>query len=851
MRPSFFRSMIPGPESLARWSARRRWTVVGIWLALLILGVLLNATLLGDALTTEGEATGTTESERVEELLGERFSVEQVAELRVEEVLLVRSDAGRAVEDPAFREFVVGLTDQLRGLGARVVVGSASFYDEGEEALISADRRTAVLRFTLADVFQIGEFFGNVRFFLDENPGFGVLAVEQPTAGRVQEIVIVRSESGTVDDAAFQTLVEDLFFELIALGSDVVQRGTHYYLAGDEGLVSADRSTTLLPLNVNEDEVEQVLDVVQRFRGAEGFELLITGPAIVDLEFEETAESDLVTGELQFGLPIAVVVLLLVFGAVVAAALPLVLALTAIMIALGVAALLGQAFDLSIFITNMVFMIGLAVGIDYSLFIVARYREERGAGRAQAEAIARAGGTAGRAVLFSGIAVVLALIGMVLVPETTFISLGTGAIVVVLVSVAASLTLLPAVLSLLGDRVNGLQVPLVSRLQGDPHPERAGGMWDRVAQTVMKAPGVSLLVAGGLLVALTVPAFSLNMGSNGVGSLPDGFESKDGFQVLQRDFAAGLAEPTLIAVDGPLREPAVEGAIEQLTGAIEADGAFGPVERADNAVGDLAVLSVAIRGGAVLSEFAQDAVRRVRDDYIPEAFAGVPAQALVGGETASNLEFVEIASDALLVVFPFVLGLSFLLLLVMFRSIVVPIKAIVMNLLSVGAAYGLLVLVFQEGILNEVFGFQQADVVEAWIPVFLFSVLFGLSMDYHVFLLSRIKERWDETGDNHESVAFGLRSTGRLITGAALIMVAVFAGFASGELVMFQQVGFGLGVAILLDATVIRSVLVPASMKLLGAWNWYLPTWLEWLPAIQLEPLPGEAPVGEVERSSG
>ena len=209
MRPSFFRSMIPGPEALARWSARRRWTVVGIWLALLILGVLLNATLLGDALTTEGEATGTTESERVEELLGERFSVEQVAELRVEEVLLVRSDAGRAVEDPAFREFVVGLTDQLRGLGARVVVGSASFYDEGEEALISADRRTAVLRFTLADVFQIGEFFGNVRFFLDENPGFGVLAVEQPTAGRVQEIVIVRSESGTVDDAAFQTLVEE------------------------------------------------------------------------------------------------------------------------------------------------------------------------------------------------------------------------------------------------------------------------------------------------------------------------------------------------------------------------------------------------------------------------------------------------------------------------------------------------------------------------------------------------------------------------------------------------------------------------------------------------------------------
>ena len=253
-----------------------------------------------------------------------------------------------------------------------------------------------------------------------------------------------------------------------------------------------------------------------------------------------------------------------------------------------------------------------------------------------------------------------------------------------------------------------------------------------------------------------------------------------------------------------------------------------------NPARDLALLTVPVAGDAVSSE-AQDAVKRLRETYIPAAIEGSGATVLVTGETAFNMDFFKIADDAARVVFPFVLGISFLLLLLVFRSIIVPIKAIILNLLSVGATYGILVLIFQKGVGNELFGFQQAETIEAWLPIFLFAVLFGLSMDYHVFLLSRIRERFDQTQNNTESVAFGIRSTGHLITGAALIMVAVFWGFALGDLVPLQQMGFGLGLAVLLDASIVRMVLVPASMRLLGRWNWYLPGWLEWLPDLRVE----------------
>ena len=481
-------------------------------------------------------------------------------------------------------------------------------------------------------------------------------------------------------------------------------------------------------------------------------------------------------------------------------------------------------------------MIGLAVGIDYSLFFVARYREERARGLDKHEAIGRAGGTAGRTVLFSGMAVFLGLIGMLLVPTNIFISIGLGAIFVVITAVLASMTLLPALLGLLGDGINRLSIPLIGRSQTEYYETRTGGFWDRLSRGVMRQPAISLLLAGGILIAAVVPFFDINTGSAGISTFPDNIESKEAFLILDEEFSAEGFTPAEIVIDGDISSELVQMGIDDLTDALKGDEAFSaPRPLQVNDAGDLALLTVPVTGDAV-SQRAQDAIKRLRNDYVPEAFRGVEAEVSVTGETAFNIDFFEMASDASFIVFPVVLGISFLLLMLVFRSIVVPIKAILLNLLSVGATYGILVMVFQKGWGNDAFGFQRAETIEAWLPIFLFAILFGLSMDYHVFLLSRIRERFDQTHDNPGSIAFGIRSTGRIITGAALIVVAVFWGFAAADLVPLQQMGFGLGTAILLDATIVRIVLVPASMKMLGRWNWYLPKWLGWLPDLRVEP---------------
>lgn len=316
--------------------------------------------------------------------------------------------------------------------------------------------------------------------------------------------------------------------------------------------------------------------------------------------------------------------------------------------------------------------------------------------------------------------------------------------------------------------------------------------------------------------------------------MPDSLRSKEAFIVLQEEFGFGQDAPAVVIIDGQTDLESVKAAIERLEAAMASDPAFVTSELEVIPEANLAILSARLAGDPA-SKRAMDAIKRLRSDYIPKAFDDVPARALVTGETAEFVDSAEIVATYTPIVFALVLGLSFVFLAVAFRSIVIPVKAILMNLLSVGATYGLLVLVFQKGVGADLLGFQQVDVIETGIPLFLFAILFGLSMDYHVFLLSRIRERFDETGDNAEAVAFGLRSTGPLITGAALIMVAVFGGFALGDLVGMQQFGFGLAVAIFLDATIVRIILVPASMRLLGDWNWYLPNWLEWMPNVRVE----------------
>ena len=711
----------------------------------------------------------------------------------------------------------------------------------------------------VAAVVITGQYLADgltTEFSVTNNPesqrGDDLLEARLTGPRQLNEVVIVRSTTLTVDDAAFRQKVEAVNAVATASvneeGEKVVDSGITYYGVQDETLVSKDRRATILPyvltgdLDAANENVVFMRDAVRALNGVDGFEVLQVGQATINADFKEISEKDLQTGEM-FGAPLAILILILVLGAIVAALLPLLIAIVSIAIALGLASIVGQIFPLSFFVQNMIFMIGLAVGIDYALFIIHRFREERANGMEKIAAIEKAGATASRTVFFSGVTVFLALFGMLLIPSNVFRGVGTGSILVVIVAVAASLTLLPAILSILGDRINKLTIPVIGKMQNRFDEERAGGFWDKMSRAVMRAPLVWLILASSVLLALAYPLLSLHTGAASINSFPDSLESKQAYVVLASDFSAGQASPAEIVIDGDINNPAVRDAMDRLKITLAADtAAFGPVSERVNDARDLAVISAPINGGDVTSDAAVAIVRKLRKETIPPIFNGVPAQALVTGETALNADFFDVARNATLPVFIFVLSMSFILLTLVFRSIVVAIKSIILNLLSVGAAYGLVVLVFQKGFLASTLGFGQVEAIEAWIPLFLFSVLFGLSMDYHVFLLSRIRERYDLTGDNTGAVAYGIRSTGRLITGAALIMVAIFMGFASGDLVPLQQMGFGLGIAVLIDASIVRMILVPAAMALLGKANWYLPSWLNWLPDLRVE---AEAPIAK------
>ena len=654
----------------------------------------------------------------------------------------------------------------------------------------------------------------------------------EPTAS---EIIVVRSERYGVSDPAFEAKVQALSESANALPA--VAETQSFHDSGDESLVSNDRQATLIPVITRGDDVVPLVELVQSADGKEGFQVSITGSLTADADFEKLSEEDLQKGELLIGLPAALIILLLVFGAVVAGLVPVLLGLLSIVIAVALTALVGQAFEVSFFVVNMISAMGLALGIDYALFILSRFREERGRGLEKVDAIVASGATASRAVLFSGIAFVLAMCGMLLVPDTILRSLALGAILVGIVSVLAALTLLPALLSLLGDRVNALQVPVIGR-RAIKSAGSVSPFWSWLVGGVMRRPLLSLVAATALLLALALPVLSINTGFSGLSTLPDRFPSKQGYDALTRDFPGTGVDPAQIIVQGDASSAPVQTAIGELTRSLGDQEAFGRPTQATAGNGDAVLISVPVAGDAD-GTAATAAIRHLRSDLIPAAFGDLDATVLVGGATAESVDYFDIVGSWLPIVFAFVLGLSFILLTIAFRSIVIPAVAIALNLLSVAAAYGLLVLVFQKGVGADLLGFQQVDTVEAWVPLFLFSVLFGLSMDYQVFLLSRIKERYSQTGDTAGAVSFGVGSTARLITGAALIIIAVFSGFAAGDLVMFQQMGFGVAVALLIDATIVRSILVPASMKLLGDWNWYLPSRLGWLPDVHVE---GHAP---------
>ncbi len=644
------------------------------------------------------------------------------------------------------------------------------------------------------------------------------------TAG---ESVIVTSTDSRFGEPAFDTAIEDVVAKLATLeGVYDVEAPTQAapYPVSESGY----SALIQFELSTDGEAIEAFVEAVHEL-SADGFTFLPYGQGSAELSFDSLAEDTLVKGEM-IGIGVAIVILVIVFGAFAAAGIPLGVALVSIITAVGLAAIVGQAFELSFFVLNMITMMGLALGIDYTLVMVQRFREELAKGHTVTNSVTIAGNTANRAVFFSGITVIISLIGMLVIPSTIMISLGAGAMLVAITSVAGALTLLPAVLKLLGARVNRGRIPTA-------HPGEEPKTWKAIANAVTARPAIAAIAGIAILGALAAPIVSMRLAFPGTDSLPEDFEFRQASEILVEDFGYGQST-TYVTIKNPEGNDA---AIAALADAIEAEVAF--AETDVKIEGDVVVIYTedVFDSADIRSE---NAINTLRDELIPAALGATNAVASVGGGQAGSMDFTSLITDRVWLVLTIVLGSSFLFLLVAFRSIVIPLTSILLNVLSAAAAFGLLVAVFQYGWFSDIFGMPQVDGIAPWLPIFLFAVLFGLSMDYHVFLLSRIKEAHDNGEDTREAIAHGLGRTGSLITGAALIMVAVFGGFALGDMAEFSQMGFGLAAAVIIDATLVRSIIVPAVMSLLGKANWYLPSWLEWLPNMTIES--AETPAPEV-----
>jgi uncharacterized membrane protein YdfJ with MMPL/SSD domain len=528
-------------------------------------------------------------------------------------------------------------------------------------------------------------------------------------------------------------------------------------------------------------------------------------------------------------LPITLAILLFAFGALVAAGIPVLLAITGVAATLGLVAIPSHIAPVDSAVSEVVLLVGMAVGVDYSLFYLRREREERARGASPESALETAAATSGHSVIVSGLTVIAAMAGMYLAGDKTFGSMATGTIMVVAVAVLGSVTVLPALLSRLGDKVMLGRVPFIGRRRdrGDD-PRVSGWIMDRV----LRRPKVAAAVSGGLLVALAIPAFSLHTAVPGLQGLPKGLPIVKTLNNIQSAFPGGPTPAQVVLSGRNVDSPQVRSAIASL----ERDGlASGrvkqPITVDVNRARNVAVVSMPLAGKGT-DKVSVRALDTLRGDLIPRTVGDLPGVRVdVTGETAGSKDFNDSMKSHAPIVFAFVLTMAFLLLLVTFRSIVIPIKAIGLNLLSVGAAYGVLELVFQHHWAEGLLGFKSTGGITSWLPLFLFVILFGLSMDYHVFILSRIREAFDRGMKTEDAVAHGIKSTAGVVTSAAIVMVAVFAIFASLGALEFKQLGVGLAAAILIDATIVRAVLLPATMKLLGDWNWYLPRGLRWLPS--------------------
>ena len=644
------------------------------------------------------------------------------------------------------------------------------------------------------------------------------------------EAVLIQNPQLKAGSPAFRAVVKSVIDGVTPLPA-VAKVESPFDVEDNSGLISDDQHSVLVPVEIKglsddaSDKVDPIVDRVTEIQKANpGFTIGSFGASTEKALYAAFMDDLLKAG--AFSIPLTLIILLVAFGALVAAGIPLLLGLTAVLGTMGLVAIISQALPMSDSVSAIILLIGLAVGVDYTMFYLKREREERAAGRSEEAALEAAAATSGRSVLISGFTVLVAMAGMLLTFDPGFASFGVATMTVVAVAMLGSLTVLPALLSKLGDNVDRLRVPFVHRLRRD---DGEGRIWGAIIDRVLRHPVVSVVLAGGLLVALAVPAYQLHTANPSIDTYPQKLLVT--YNRLTDAFPGTDVGASVVVKAPNVEAPAVQEAIGQLKWrAIDSGVMNEPIDVDINAAKTVANINIPVEGDGTDSTSNQ-ALAALREEIIPPT-VGTLAGAEVGvtGTTAQAKDFADQMRTVAPLVFVFVLLFAFLLMLITFRSIVIAAKTIVLNLLSVGAAYGILVLVFQHGWGKQVLGFEFTGGIDPFLPILLFVILFGLSMDYHVFVLSRVREAHDNGMSTDDSIAFGIKSTAGVVTSAAIVMVGVFAIFATLSMMIFKQFGVGLAAAILIDATIIRAILLPATMKLLGDWNWYLPKWLEWLP---------------------
>jgi len=649
------------------------------------------------------------------------------------------------------------------------------------------------------------------------------------------ESVLVQSQTRTLADPSFRATVADVTRAVAALPQ--VQRVRSPLDPANAGQVAKNRRSALVQFEIRGDpdkadkKIQPVLDAVDGVQQRHaGFEVAEFGYASANHELNDTLNKDFQRAEYS-SLPVTLAILLVAFGAVVAAGLPVLLAFSGVLATIGLSAVASHVVAAGDATKSVIVLIGMAVGIDYSLFYLRREREERARGLSPGEALLKTARTSGHAVFISGLTVLIAMAGMLFTGNAVFTSIAVGAMLMVAVALIGSLSILPALLGKLGHRVDKGRIPLLGRWGGGE-----SRLWGFVLDRVLRRPALAALLSGGALLALAVPTLTLHTQLPSFTDLPKSLAIVRTYDAIQRDFPGAQTPAKVVVAANDVTAPPVQQAIAELKRRALASGRmFQPISTEINPDRTVETVSLSLAGdGSNGTSVA--ALKTLRDRVIPASVGRIPGvEAAVTGQTAGTHDFNQQMKSHAPLVFAFVLALCFVLLLVTFRSIVIPLKAVLLNLLSVGAAYGLMVLVFQHRWAEGILGFHSNGAITSWLPLFMFVILFGLSMDYHVFILSRIKELVDGGMPTEQAVATGIRRTAGTVTSAAVVMVAVFAIFVSLRTLDIKQMGFGLAAAILIDSTLVRAVLLPAVMKLLGEWNWYLPRWLEWLPRFDSE----------------